>query len=105
VHRITPEPQQSRECACHAAWQPLRPLAASTLRQVQAAAREKRRSDLRNPVRLPRVLQEQELQVRLGRARLARACCQRSIARAGEGGDPAEACFRPSRIVVERRRS
>jgi hypothetical protein len=44
---------------------------------VQTAAREKRRSDLRGPVHLPRMLQQQEFQVRLGTARLAAACCQR----------------------------
>jgi len=66
-----PSHNSARERARHAAWQPLRPLPASTLRQVQTAAREKRRSDLRGPVRLPRMLQQQEFQVRLGTARLA----------------------------------
>jgi hypothetical protein len=75
-------PSHNRACerARHAAWQPLRPLPASTLRQVQAATREKRRSDLRGPVRLPRLLQQQELQIRLGTAKLAAACWQRSTA-------------------------
>jgi hypothetical protein len=40
---------------------------------VQAAAGEKRRRDLRPPVRLPNVLQQQELQVRSGTATLAPA--------------------------------
>ena len=66
-----PSRNRAHERARHAAWQPLRPLPASDLRQVQAAAREKRRSDLRKPVRLPRVLQQQELQVRLGTTRLS----------------------------------
>jgi len=38
---------------------------------VQAAARAKRRSDLRFPVRLPRMLQQKEFQVRLRTESLA----------------------------------
>ena len=81
-----PSHNRAHERARHAAWQPLRPLPASNLRQVQAAAREKRRSDLRDPVRLPSLLQQQEFQVRLGTARLARAC-RRPAARGGESGE------------------
>jgi hypothetical protein len=66
-----PSHNRARERARHAAGQPLRPLPASPLRQVQAAAREKRRRDLRGPIRLPGVLQQQEFQIRLGTARLA----------------------------------
>jgi hypothetical protein len=66
-----PRHKRARERTCHAAGQPLRPLPASNLRQVQAAPREKRRSHLRAPFPLPRVLQQQEFQVRLGRERLA----------------------------------
>jgi len=70
---LPPTHNRARERARDAAWQPLRPLPAGGLREVQAAAREKRRGDLWRPVRLPRVLQQQELQVCSGAARLA-AC-------------------------------
>ena len=83
-----PNHSRARERARHAARQPRRPLPASPLREVQAAAREKRRSDLRHPVRLPHVLQQQEVQVRLGPARLASACFQRATARGGESSEP-----------------
>jgi hypothetical protein len=83
-----PNHSRARERARHAARQPCRPLPASPLREVQAAAREKRRSDLRHPVRLPHVLQQQEVQVRLGPARLASACFQRATARGGESSEP-----------------
>lgn len=66
-----PSRKRARERARNAARQPLRPLPASTLRQVQEAAGEKRRSDLRGTVRLPRVLQQQELKGSFGATRLA----------------------------------
>jgi len=86
-----PSHNRARDRARHAARQPRRPLPASPLREVQAAAREKRRSDLRHPVRLPNVLQRQKFQVCFGTARLAAPCCQRSTPRGGESGGPAVA--------------
>ena len=79
--------------------QPLRPLPGSSLPQAQATAREKWRSDLRHPVRLPNVLQRQKFQVCFGTARLAAPCCQRSTPRGGESGRPAVAIpERPDRL-------
>ena len=79
--------------------QPLRPLPGSSLPQAQATAREKWRSDLRHPVRLPNVLQRQKFQVCFGTARLAAPCCQRSTPRGGESGGPAVAIpERPDRL-------
>jgi hypothetical protein len=69
-------PERRRERSAYASGQPLRPLPAGALRQVQAAARQKRRSVLWCPVRLPHLLQRQEFQVRHSTARLAAACCQ-----------------------------
>ena len=64
--KSSPSRTRTRERARHAARQPIRSLSASTVRQVQTAEREKRRSDLRVPVRMSRVLQQEEFQVRLG---------------------------------------
>ena len=73
---LPPTHNRARESAGDAPRQPLRPLPAGDLREVQAAAREKRRGDLWGSVRLPHVLQQQELQVCSGAARLAAGCRQ-----------------------------
>ena len=79
-----PSHNRARERAHLVARQPLRSLTALALHQVQAATREERRSDLRGPVRLPRMLQKQRIQVRLGTARLAAVFG--FAARSGESG-------------------
>ena len=91
---------RSRERPRHAARQPRRLLPASAVRQVQAAAGEKRRSDQRGPVCLPRVLQQQRFQVRIAGATLTGACFQSQTARDGASGKAGRCHLNAFRIVV-----
>ena len=79
--------------------QPLRPPSRISSASEPAAAREKRRRDLRHPVRLPKALQGQKFQVCFGTTRLAAHVARDRPARGGESGKPAVAFpERPDRL-------